>query len=78
MSVTYSPIVDPFEELPEVPDLAGQVKFLSHRPVFSGAFSIVYEGVLRDTGQLVCPFESLAYMPLTFWQTGCHQSHPSA
>jgi len=45
--------VDPFELLPEPEDLSGQVKILSHKPVFSGPYSCIYRGKLRKDGQLV-------------------------
>ena len=43
---------DPFEELPE--NLRGKIKILSHAPVFTGTYSRVYRGKIRESGELVC------------------------
>jgi hypothetical protein len=49
--------MDSFEEPLE--DLGGEVKVLSHAPVFNGTYSRVYRGQIRRSGELVCLFEAL-------------------
>jgi uncharacterized protein with von Willebrand factor type A (vWA) domain len=55
--------MDSFEELLE--DLGGEVKILSHAPVFNGTYSRVYRGRIRRSGELVCLFEVLITAPRT-------------
>jgi hypothetical protein len=52
-------IMDPFENLPETPDLSGEVAILSYKPVFNGPYSYVYRGKLQSTGEMVCILELL-------------------
>ncbi|KIM25259.1 hypothetical protein M408DRAFT_222637 [Serendipita vermifera MAFF 305830] len=45
--------MDPFEHIQEAPDLSGQVVVLDGKPIFTGSYSCVYKGELREDGQLV-------------------------
>ncbi|KIM30177.1 hypothetical protein M408DRAFT_294765 [Serendipita vermifera MAFF 305830] len=42
---------DPFEHLPEAPDLRGQITIEEYRPVYSGPYSCVYRGKYEKDGQ---------------------------
>ena len=42
-----------------VHDLSGEVEILSYRPVFSGPYSNVYRGKLKESNQLVSSSYSL-------------------
>ncbi|KIM28487.1 hypothetical protein M408DRAFT_142784 [Serendipita vermifera MAFF 305830] len=46
-------VKDPFEHLPEAPDLCGQVTIQDYKPVYSGPYSCVYRGTYKKEGQNV-------------------------
>ncbi|KIM30274.1 hypothetical protein M408DRAFT_296235 [Serendipita vermifera MAFF 305830] len=46
-------VKDPFEHLPEVPDLRGQITIEEIRPFYSGPYSCVYRGKYEKDGQTV-------------------------
>jgi hypothetical protein len=56
ISCPTSAIQDVFKHLPTAPDLDGQVTVQSHQPVYSGSFSRVYRGELKQGARQVCPF----------------------
>jgi len=45
--------MDPFEHLPEAPDLNGAIVVVSYKPVFVGPYSCIYRGTLRYNGEMV-------------------------
>ena len=49
--------MDPFGQLPETPDLSGEIAMVSYKPVFTGPYSCVYRGKLRRGGEMVCTLE---------------------
>lgn len=49
------------ESSPDESDLSGKVEFQNDMPIFTGAYSSVYRGILREGGQMVCISE--AYNP---------------
>ncbi|KIM25260.1 hypothetical protein M408DRAFT_10599 [Serendipita vermifera MAFF 305830] len=49
----HTVIMDSFEHIQEAPDLSGQVVVLDGKPIFTGSYSCVYKGELREDGQLV-------------------------
>lgn len=46
-------VKDPFQHLPEAPDLHGQVEIEDYKPVYSGPYSCVYRGTYQREGQTV-------------------------
>ncbi|KIM30174.1 hypothetical protein M408DRAFT_294662 [Serendipita vermifera MAFF 305830] len=48
-----APVKDPFEHLPEAPDLRGQITIEEIRPVYSGPYSCVYRGKYEKNGETV-------------------------
>jgi hypothetical protein len=45
--------MDPFEHLVETPDLNGQVRLLSYRPIFTNPYSCIYRGRFRHNHEFV-------------------------
>jgi len=56
ISYSISAVQDVFKHLPIAPDLGGRVTVQSHQPVYSGSFSRVYRGELKQGARQVCPF----------------------
>ncbi|KIM30176.1 hypothetical protein M408DRAFT_328262 [Serendipita vermifera MAFF 305830] len=48
-----APVKDPFEHLPEAPDLRGQITIEEFRPVYSGPYSCVYRGMYEKDGKTI-------------------------
>lgn len=46
-----SVVKDPFQHLPEVPDLRGQITIDEFRPVHSGPYSCIYRGMYEKDGK---------------------------
>jgi hypothetical protein len=68
-------VMDPFEsQFPEAPDLSGEVAIVSYKPLFTGPYSCVYRGKLRQDGQMVRLFELSQAIFLNFCLSGGYQS----
>jgi hypothetical protein len=69
-------LMDPLEQslFPEAPDLSGEVAIISYRPVFTGPYSCVYRGKLRQDSQMVRLFERCLYYFTNLRPSGRYQS----